>query len=171
MNKVGGKTAIILGTSRSDGNTSALAEAVQQQMNAELFSLAEYKIEPFCYNNSYQDDFAELMDTLLQFEQIIFATPMYWYSPSGQMKLFIDRLSDLLSFDKDKGRKLRTRTTALLATGNDKKPAACFEQMFQLTFHHLGMNYQGMSYCSCPRGFQLAEHEANLQKLVSRLTG
>ncbi|TKB44887.1 flavodoxin family protein [Thalassotalea mangrovi] len=163
------KTAIILGSSRSHGNTSQLAHYAKQVINADYFDLRNYEISPFDYNNQYQDDFNQLISTLLQYEQLIFATPMYWYSASAQMKLFLDRLSDLLSFDKDKGRLLRGKQAALLATGSDIKPPECFEQVFKLSFNYLGINYKGMSYCSCPGDIDLDSHRDNINALMNKL--
>lgn len=161
------KTAIILGSSRSHGNTAALAKFVCAEVKAEYFDLANYHIAPFSYDNDYQDDFSRLVDQLWQFDRLILATPMYWYSASAQMKVFLDRLSDLLSFDKDKGRALRGKSAALLATGVNPIPADCFEQMFALTFHYLGMGYQGMKYCVCPSSFELSDHKQAIQAFIA----
>ncbi len=163
------KTAIILGSSRSQGNTSALANVLKQQLDCAYYDLNDFQIAPYCYHNSYQDDFAKLMDELLDFQRIIFATPMYWYSASGQMKIFLDRLSDLLSFDKDKGRQLRGKSAVLIATGGDASPPSCFEQMFAMSFKYLGMQYQGMNYCSCSSEFNLAEHRSAIDDFIVRI--
>ncbi len=163
------KTAIIIGTSRANGNTSQLARYVASKVCADYFNLADYKIEPFDYDNNYHDDFSSLIKKLLSYEQLIFATPMYWYSASAQMKLFLDRLSDLLSFEQDQGRLLRGKTVALLATGADTQPPECFEQMFSLTFAYLGMNYKGMAYCSSPNTLNLATQQDNIDTLINAL--
>lgn len=163
------KTAIVLGSSRSKGNTSALAQTVQKALDAELFDLADFQIQPYSYKTQWQDDFMPLMDKLLGFDRIILASPMYWYSASAQMKIFLDRLSDLLSRDKQKGRSLRGKEAALLATGYNEQPADCFEQMFELTFNYLGMKYRGMEYSSCKPEFNLSEHLQGVQTFVSRL--
>ncbi|MCP4458779.1 MAG: NAD(P)H-dependent oxidoreductase [Cytophagales bacterium] len=34
------------------------------------------------------------------------ATPVYWYSMSGIMKVFLDRIYDVLTIEKELGRKL-----------------------------------------------------------------
>lgn len=163
------KTAIVLGSSRSKGNTGALAGAVQQELGAELFDLADYQIQPYSYKYDQQDDFLSLIDKLLNFDRIILASPMYWYSASAQMKLFLDRVSDLLSNYKDRGRSLRGKEAALLATGHILQPPACFEQMFELTFKYLGMDYRGMNYSSCAPDFDLNSHKTELQSFVSKL--
>lgn len=163
------KTAIILGSSRSQGNTSALAQVIRQELSSDYFDLNDFNIAPFCYDNNYQDDFAELINTLLGYQRLIFASPIYWYSASGPMKIFLDRLTDLLSFDKDKGRLLRGKSAALIATGADTNPPDCFEQAFAMSFRYLGITYEGMSYCYCNDEFDLRQHNNAITDFVEKL--
>lgn len=164
------KTAIVLGSSRSEGNTGALVKAAQKELDAKLFDLAAYRIEPYSYEQRPKDDFISLMEQLLSYDRLILATPMYWYSASASMKIFLDRISEFLNNHKEKGRSLRGKEAALLATGHNQRPPECFEQMFALTFDYLGMNYKGMSYSSCAPSFELAEHYSDLQSFVSQLS-
>ncbi|NMH58666.1 flavodoxin family protein [Alteromonas ponticola] len=157
------KTAIILGSSRSNGNTHAFGRQVAILLNADFYDLAHYQISPFDYDNRYQDDFAALIEQLLRYDQLIFASPVYWYAASAQMKVFLDRLTDLLNFHKDDGRQLRGKRTGLLATGVEPCAPDCFEQMFKLTFEYLGMDYQGMGYCCTPDNFAISEHGATVK--------
>ncbi len=46
-------------------------------------------------------------DIVDKYDVLIFATPVYWYSMSGIMKVFFDRITDLLTIKKDIGRKLK----------------------------------------------------------------
>lgn len=144
------KTAIILGSSHSYNNTQALVELVAKQCDAMVFDLNDFNISAYdpSFNNR-SDDFFPLVEQLLSYQQLIFATPIYWYSPSAQLKTFLDRITDLLEIAKDQGRGLRGMRTALIATGTDAAPAKCFEEIFSHTFNYLGMAYQGMLYCSC----------------------
>lgn len=148
-------SAIIIGTSRINGNTEKVAHHYALLTGAKVFSLADHAIKPFDY--AYQnrdDDFASLIEQLLTFDTLIFASPVYWYAPSAQIKVFLDRLSDLLDIYKDQGRLLRSKKAALIATGTDGTPQPCFEQIFANTFNYLGMDYQGMLYVSCKENLQ-----------------
>jgi multimeric flavodoxin WrbA len=142
------KTIIVLGSSRSDGNTRALVDNLAESYSADILDLNQFHIQAYCYSGKYNDDFKNVMQTLLNYERIFLATPMYWYSASGTMKIFLDRWCDLLTTEKSYGRMLRGKHTGLLATGHDLEPPACFEQMFSLTFEYLGMKYDGMKYIS-----------------------
>ncbi|MCI2283112.1 NAD(P)H-dependent oxidoreductase [Colwellia sp. MSW7] len=84
------KTAIILGTARAEGNTHKLVKCYQAYQAADVFFLSDYAISMFDYEHRNQeDDFINLAKMLLHYDYLIFATPMYWYSMSGQMKVFL----------------------------------------------------------------------------------
>jgi multimeric flavodoxin WrbA len=164
------KTAILLGTSREGGNTSNLVQAATKELNASVFDLANYDIAPYDYDfNNQEDDFVGLINTLWAYDHIILATPMYWYAPSAQMKIFIDRLSDLMTINKSLGRALRGKKTAVLATGYDSNPPSCFEQMLSLTLIYLGTHYSGMLYCACENNFEIEKHHSELAAFSSKL--
>ena len=56
------------------------------------------------------------MKTIIsKYDTIIFATPVYWYSMSGILKVFIDRITDLLTIEKELGRKLRGKKMAVVS--------------------------------------------------------
>ena len=163
-------TVIIVGSSATYGNTEQLALAVASKTSATVINLSLYEIEQFDYKfNNRHDDFLNLIKKILSFDNIIFASPMYWYAASGIMKAFIDRLSDLKKVEKDLGRQLRGKSAALVATGCDAIPANCFEEAFKLTYQHLGMNYTGMLYCSCEEEIILAEQQGKIDNFVRGL--
>ena len=86
------------------------------------------------------------------------------------MKVFFDRLSDLLTIEKELGRELRGKSCSVLATGVDKNPPECFEQPFKLSAHYLGVSYKKMLYCQCEDDFIELEHRSNLLSYISANT-
>ncbi|MBM7074134.1 flavodoxin family protein [Shewanella sp. 202IG2-18] len=143
------KTIIVFGSSNNSGNTASVCERVAQGTDIGIINLNNYNIQPFNYDITQQnDDCLNLFEKLLGYDLILFATPVYWYAPSGQMKVFIDRFSDLLHLHKPLGRQLRTKSAAVIATGADDIPQTCFEDMFKNTFNYLGMKYLGLLYVS-----------------------
>jgi multimeric flavodoxin WrbA len=97
----------ILGLSfspRQDGNTvillnEALSGAKEEEAETELYSVAGKDISPCdgcwaCRKTGkchIQDDMQELYSKLLEADGIIFGTPVYFYSMTGQAKTVIDR--------------------------------------------------------------------------------
>lgn len=140
----------ILGSSRKDGNTRVLTDAVLRHLNdAQLIDLSDLTIAPYDYDHAdTRDDFLPLAEMMAQSTAIIFASPVYWYSMSAQMKVFFDRLTDLTKTHKALGRSLAGKTAYLVATGADKTPAPSFEAPFAETAGYFGMHWGGMLHQS-----------------------
>jgi hypothetical protein len=63
-----------------------------------------------------------------------------------EMKIFVDRLTDLITIRKDLGRMLHGKSLAVIASGSDPCAPEGFESPFRLTGEYLGMNYIGSHY-------------------------
>lgn len=162
------KTAIVFSSSRAEGDTSKIVQYLVGQSTATLFDLSQYCISYYDYDHrNRDDDFLPLMSELIEFEHIVFATPMYWYAMCAQMKVFIDRLSDLLTIDKSLGRGLKGKSCSLVSTGYDLVAPDCLWQPFDLTAKYLHMQYKGMLYCSCPKSFDIQEHKLSIDNYIS----
>ena len=95
---------IISSTPRAGGNSEVLASefmrgAVDAGNKVEFISLRDYKLNYCigCYACKtgkciYNDGMEELKQKLISADVIVFATPVYFYSMCGQLKVFIDRL-------------------------------------------------------------------------------
>lgn len=142
------KGIIIQGSSRSDGNTSTVVKYLRQISSFDCVDLKTKNIGYFDYeHNNAEDDFIPLMKGIVEeYDLIIFASPVYWYSMSAEMKTFFDRISDLLKTEKDTGRKLRGKSMAALScSGHDDVPDSFFAP-FELSADYLGMYYKGHAH-------------------------
>ncbi|HWK22819.1 MAG TPA: flavodoxin family protein [Ureibacillus sp.] len=121
--------AVIYGSTREEGNTEWLTEQVIEGLSVEKIHLREYNILPIKderhSESGFQevsDDYNAILDKVLQHDILIFATPIYWYSMSGTMKLFIDRWSQTLrdknypNFRED----LAKKSVYVVAVGGDR---------------------------------------------------
>jgi multimeric flavodoxin WrbA len=143
------KTVIIFGSSRSEGNTMTLLQTIVSKRDITIINLADKNISYYDYEHrNNDDDFLPSIKTIVQYEKIIFVSPVYWYSFSAQMKTFIDRFSDLLTVNKDLGRLLRGKSAYLISSGADTDCPKCCVEQFQLICEYLGMKYSGTHYCS-----------------------
>ena len=105
------KGIILQGSSRSYGNTNKVVRFVLERLPFELIDLKTKYIHQYDYEHKHEsDDFLPLMRTIVEYDIILFATPVYWYAMSGTMKIFFDRFSDLLHYRKDLGRQLRGKS-------------------------------------------------------------
>ncbi|WP_067150957.1 flavodoxin family protein [Pseudotamlana agarivorans] len=142
------KTVIISGSSRNDGHTNALTNQLVKNTNWDLINLNDYNIGYFDYDHASQgDDYLNLIRELLDnYDTIVFATPVYWYAMSGIMKVFFDRLTDLITIEKELGRKLRGKNMAVISSSHGENLGEHFWLPFQSTATYLGMNYLGHAH-------------------------
>lgn len=108
-----GKRVLIISTSlRGGSNSDILAKecekgAMEAGHEVEYISLKGKEIKYctgclVCQSKGVcvlKDDVAEIIDKVKNAEVIVFATPIYYYEMSGQMKTFLDRLNPLYSTD------------------------------------------------------------------------
>ena len=104
---------MIISTSlRGGSNSEILAKecekgALAAGHDVELLSL-KWKDIKFCIGCLYcqskgtcvlKDDVAEIMEKVLAAEVIVYATPIYYYEMSGQMKTLLDRMNPMYPMD------------------------------------------------------------------------
>jgi multimeric flavodoxin WrbA len=137
---------IVLGSSRSYGETRAAVEMILGGSFLPIVDLKNLNITPYDYDHKNQnDDYLSLIARLTDHNLIVLATPVYWYTMSSIMKIFIDRLSDILELRKDLGRQLRNKNLLVIASYNTSLPRG-FEDQFEQTCHYLGIKYRGCSF-------------------------
>lgn len=138
------KIIIIQGSSRSKGNTSEIVNFFRIHLKADVLDLRTKNITPYDYEHANrEDDFLPAVREIVNYDLIIFITPVYWYSMSGLMKNFLDRLTDCLKIEKDTGRKLRGKAMAVIACGSENTETHGFFEPFRLSAAYLGMDYLG----------------------------
>ena len=140
MNKV-----IILGSSRNDGDASRLVDILSSQSGWDVINLNDYNFSYYDYENlNRNDDYINLMKVITEkYDCLIFVTPVYWYAMSGIMKVFFDRITDLITIEKDLGRKLRNKKMAVITSSNGSNLGELFWPPFKETANYLGMKYLG----------------------------
>ena len=139
------KAVIIQGSARKDGDTAKIVQKVAAKLDCEVVDLLEYDIGYYDYNHENQnDDFLRIIRWIIRsHDVIIIATPVYWYSMSAIMKNFFDRISDLLTIDKDLGRELRGKYMAALNSSNGNNLGEHFWIPIKESADYLGMTYLG----------------------------
>ncbi len=144
------KNVVLLASARKESQTKKHVETIFCEVDCEIIDLSDAKINPYNYSAHYPppDNFEEIIGTIIFYDRIVFATPVYWYSMSGLMKNFIDRLTDLVTINKPLGRKLKSKETFLLAVGTDKVLPEGFEIPFVLTSKYFEMDFIASIYFS-----------------------
>jgi len=162
---------VVFASSRSDGDTRRATELALSGVEHQFVDLANQKISPFDYDhNNSGDDFIPLMEKVVEHDDIILATPVYWYAASAQMKIFIDRLSDLLTVRKDLGNMLAGKNLFIICSYAVDFPLGCssFETPIRMTCDYLNMNYGGCFYYFSEGDKKISEKD--LKAFRERLT-
>jgi multimeric flavodoxin WrbA len=103
------KVFVLYGSTRKQGNSVTLTEKIIDGVNTEKVFLLDKRVNPIIdlrhtkegFTNFHSDDdYRDIIGSMLQHNVLIFSTPLYWYGMSGNMKNFFDRWSQSLK-DKD----------------------------------------------------------------------
>ncbi len=166
------KTVAVIGSARREGNTGKLIDMIAKVLTIEVIDLNTKNISAFDYEHkNIEDDFLPLMDHILQHDNIIFVSPVYWFSMSAPMKIFIDRFSDFLAVEdlKPQGRALRGKVGYVVATSISKEIDDSFLDAFTKTFDYLGMGYGGCIHINCENGFQVDSYQNDINNFIAKL--
>lgn len=164
----------IFASARRNGNTGQFIDWIASDLEIDVIDLSEKDISPYDYEHkNINDDFLPLMNKLLEYEKIIFVTPVYWYGPSAQMKVFIDRTSDFLDIDELKhiGRRLREKTAYIVCTSICSDADKSFINSLKDTFEYLGMKYGGYVHANCEEGYVQNNYRSDVNKFVNAVRG
>lgn len=166
------KILALIGSPRRNGNTDTLVEHVLRgsetkgHTNEKLY-LYDYEISPCIDCRScktgkavcpIKDGMQEIYPKMEAADLIIFGTPLYWYGPTGKMKLLIDRMRPYIANKRLKGKK------ALVVTPSEEGAKACglLLEMFQKSFDYLGMEFAGKIFV---QAYEKGETEENTGEL------
>jgi multimeric flavodoxin WrbA len=140
------KSLVILGSARADGETRRAVE-IALPRNPDLVVLSHHHIGGYDYDHANDgDDFRSIVDAMLAHNRIVFATPVYWYAMSAPLKIFFDRLTDLLETAKTSGQALAGKEVWVIASGTEEDLPEGFEVPFRCTAGHFAMDYRGCGY-------------------------
>jgi multimeric flavodoxin WrbA len=132
-------TVVLLGSPRKAGNSETLAEAFLKGAGERAGQITRFRLSEMsplsgcldcrqCWTQGkpcvLKDPMREIHDALRVSDLIIFVSPLYWYTWSGQIKPVLDRFLPFVSetplFD------LRGKKAILISTAGDSDPK-CFD--------------------------------------------
>ncbi|WP_235298284.1 flavodoxin family protein [Portibacter marinus] len=136
---------IIQGSHRKTGNTAAAVKALAERLDAQTIHLADLKLAQFSYAGTTDDDFVQVIQKMIKHRKVVWATPVYWYTMSGMMKVLLDRISDLLKWNKDLGRQLRGLEMHIISVSEHDDVPQEFSNPFRMSAEYLGWTFG--TYC------------------------
>jgi len=147
------KIHVFLGSTRMNGNSEQLTKQVLEGIRYKSTRLNGLAIQPIQDKRHslegfsiINDEYDVIINQILNSNVIIFATPIYWYSMSGQMKIVIDRLSQAIRDERypQLGAHFKKIKSIVLATGGDDPHLKGLPmiQQFQYIFEFLGIHFK-----------------------------
>jgi multimeric flavodoxin WrbA len=147
------KILALIGSPRKGSNTDLLVDQILKGARtrghlAEKIYLYDCEISPCidcrrCKKDDFtcalKDEMLEIYPRLEEADLIVFGTPVYWYGPTGMMKLFIDRLRPFIASGKLNGKR------SVVVTPSEEGASCCgpLLETFRMSFNYLGMTFAG----------------------------
>ncbi len=159
----------LFASSRRHGNTGQLMDRIAAELQIEVVDLASMRMSGYDYEHRNRgDDFEPLMQRILEFDQLILASPVYWYSVAPAMKVFLDRISDYLDLPDllSEGRRLRGKLAYVVCTSVCKEAPLSFVDSLTNTFEYLGMRCGGIAHANCSDGYDSAQHDVEAMEFA-----
>ena len=132
---------VLKGSSRNDGHTNEIVTKLISMTDWDFIDLNDYTISYYDYEQKNRnDDFLPLMNSIInKYKVIVFVTPVYWYSMSGIMKVFFDRITDIL--DGREENRFKNMNMCVVSSSAGDNLGEDFWIPFKKTAEYLGMNY------------------------------
>ena len=178
------KTVILFGSPRKNGNTIQLVQTMTDALKKKghsirMFYLNDLNIKPCqgcytCFKNGsckINDDMKDIRKYIMAADLIVYATPIYWFGPSAQLKLVIDR--SMAFMDSDYNSRVAGKKAITLITFADNNMETCRPalDMFKKSFNLLKLTYAGsIEVPGCTdSGSIKEEYKKKTKKLVDSL--
>jgi len=152
----------LFSSARRNGNTGQFLDRIAAEVSIDIVDLASKRISQYDYEHRNRgDDFEPLMQRILSFDQILLASPVYWYAVSPSLKIFLDRISDFLDLPDllEDGRRLRGKTAYVVCTSIYDSTPKSFIGSLTDTFDYLGMRFGGIAHVNCRDGYVPSKHD------------
>jgi len=173
------KVIVLLGSPRRKGNSAALAEQITRgaksaKAKVETIYLQGKNIAPCkaCMTckkaNSkgcaIQDDMQGLYPKLIEADAWVIASPVYWFTMSAQIKIFLDRTYGLTAYEEGPlvGKRI---AIAMSYGGEDPFDSGCVNALraFQDAFAYKESKIVGMVYGSAEEAGEIRSNKKVMQ--------
>ena len=176
------KIVVLQGSPNKKGSTHILADCFRQGAEAaghtvEMIDAAHANIHPCtgCVHCGYEgpcvqkDDVEEIRKKILEADMLVFATPLYYYGMSAQLKILIDRFCAFNSSIQRKGMKSALLT---VAWNSDSWTFEALEAHYKTLVRYLNLTDMGMVLgygCGTPSMTEHSKYPQQAYQLGNRL--
>jgi len=179
------KTVVLFGSPHKNGNTIQLVKSMTDTLkkkghSVRIFYLNNLNIRPCqgcyrCIKNGIckiDDDMKDICKHIMESDLIIYATPIYWFGPSAQLKLVMDR--SIAFMDEKENSRVAGKKSITLITFADSNMDTCKPtvDIFKKTFDFLKIRYiGGVEVPGCQEGKTIkADFIKKVKKLADALS-
>jgi multimeric flavodoxin WrbA len=170
--KMSRKIMVICGSPRKKGNTNQLvawfkegAEGAGAEVEVVNAARLKYKTNGCIacmkcqkseeYGCTVEDEAQEVLARFPDTDVIVMASPVYWFAPTAQIKLLMDRMFSLIKIDPERGRLTHCmggKTFGLISTagGDLENVLRHVEKTFATTADLLGMEFDSFLLPAAP---------------------
>jgi multimeric flavodoxin WrbA len=183
------KILIINGSPKKDGNTAALVDwfsqgARSKGADVEVVRAAFLKYKTLgciscraCqksdkYECCIEDGAKPVLAKMAEMDVIVFATPLYFFGPSAQLKLIFDRMFSLYKWDNEAGTMktpLKGKTLVLLTSAFEDIGLDALEKPFALTAEYTGMKFESVLVANAGVSGEIAKKRPDIREKVISL--
>lgn len=176
------KIVVLQGSPNKKGSTFILADCFRQGAEdaghtVEMIDVAHAKIHPCtgCIHCGYEgpcvqkDDVGSIRKKILDADMLVFATPLYYYGMSAQLKILIDRFCAFNSSIQRKGMKSALLT---VAWNSDSWTFEALEAHYKTLVRYLNLTDMGMVLgygCGTPSMTEHSKFPQQAYQLGNRL--
>ena len=157
---MGKKILLVTGSPRAKGNTDLLAQAFQEGAEqaghqVTVFDAGKKNILPCkacdtCYQKgvpcSFADDFNQCEAAMKEADVVVLASPMYYWSISGQLKCAFDRLFAVAELGPDLANPVKDAVLLMAAEGDTEENFAPVRAYYKALLDCLGWKDAGIVY-------------------------
>ena len=176
------KIVVLQGSPNKKGSTFILADCFRQGAEdaghtVEMIDVAHAKIHPCtgCIRCGYEgpcvqkDDVEFIRKKILDGDMLVFATPLYYYGMSAQLKIFIDRFC---AFNSSMQRKHMKSALLTVAWNSDSWTFEALEAHYKTLVRYLNLTDMGMVLgygCGTPSMTEHSKYPQQAYQLGNRL--
>ncbi len=176
------KIVVLQGSPNKKGSTFILADCFRQGAEdaghtVEMIDVAHAKIHPCtgCIHCGYEgpcvqkDDVEEIRKKILGADMLVFATPLYYYGISAQLKTLIDRFC---AFNSSMQRKHMKSVLLTVAWNSDSWTFEALEAHYKTLVRYLNLTDMGMVLgygCGTPSMTEHSKFPQQAYQLGNRL--
>ncbi len=162
----------VLSSARSQGNTLKAIEHLRDVcgVTGDVMDLSHSSLQPFSYDTTEPSQaFLDFVDRASAVTNIIFATPVYWYAMSSNLKMLFEQFNFLLTSHQHLCQKLLNKNCFLAVTGYNQELPIGFDEPVRQTVKYFQMDLLATAYFQIQEGQFSPQATSRFEELANSI--